>query len=93
MKKLWNRFKYWLLCQLLNDICNKSECEVCHLDKRNLPAWQWSPCMQADFFTQARKAWGILALGESSPGTWSDEMGELLEQWKEQLNEKTSEKD
>lgn len=65
---MFNRFKYWLLCQLLGDICRRSgtglECEGCLLkckDKIDIggETCEFDSCEQNHLYYQARKVWRI----------------------------------
>lgn len=55
---MFRRLKYWLLCWLLNDICDKSCCDGCSLD---FPSWgkQGFLCRMGAVYEQAQKAWKI----------------------------------
>lgn len=58
-----NRIKYWLLRWLLNDICQRSDCESCGLagigGYCSPDGEPWNVCFENDVFVQARKVWRI----------------------------------
>lgn len=51
-----NRIKYRLLIYLLNDICERSECDICDFDMSSVTPYS---CHQNRVFVQARKVWGL----------------------------------
>ena len=60
------RIKYWLLRNLLADICLKSDCEKCALcDKIRIDfndgkyMYEGPACHEDDIFRQAREVWGL----------------------------------
>ena len=57
---LWNKFKFLLLQWLLDDICERSECEECWLYRKSevcgAPCFT---CAEGDIFHQSRKAWKL----------------------------------
>ena len=56
--KLWNRIKFTLLQWLLDDICERSECEKCRLYHEDIVCGaRCFSCVEGDIFHQACKAW------------------------------------
>jgi len=58
MKKFWNRIKYELLWWLLDDLCDKSKCGDCAME-RPAEGKLFYPCVENEVFVQARKVWGL----------------------------------
>lgn len=52
------QIKFRLLCWLLGDICMKSSCIDCEVDKGG-DVDVMCPCGEKYIYTQARKVWGL----------------------------------
>lgn len=55
---MFGYFKYKLLCWLLGDICQQSDCDTCGLNTGE-SVISLCPCVENRIYTQARKAWNL----------------------------------